>query len=53
VRVVAVLPTQELASQVYSVFVNFAETTKLRVKLLTGGTSSVGADPDHKGVHQP
>ena len=42
VRVVAVLPTQELASQVYSVFVNFAETTKLRVKLLTGGTSSVG-----------
>ena len=42
VRVVAVLPTQELASQVYSVFLSFTEATKLRVKLLTGGTSSVG-----------
>jgi len=42
VRCLAVLPTQELASQVFSVFSSYCEGTKLRVKLLTGGDSVVG-----------
>jgi len=44
VRAVAVLPTQDLASQVYKVFVTFCEGTGLRVKLLTGGEAVVGED---------
>ena len=42
VRCVAVLPTQELASQVYSVFNTFTVGTGLRVKLLTGGDAVLG-----------
>ena len=42
VRCVAVLPTQELAGQVYSVFNTFTVGTGLRVKLLTGGDAVLG-----------
>ena len=42
VRCVAVLPTQELASQVYSVFNTFTVGTGLRVKLLTGAEAVIG-----------
>ena len=42
VRCIAVLPTQELASQVYSVFNVYTAGTKLKVKLLTGGDSVAG-----------
>jgi len=37
VRAIAMLPTQNLAIQVYKVFSNFCEGSGLRVKLLTGG----------------
>ena len=36
VRALVVLPTQDLALQVYKVFNVFCEGTGLRVKLLTG-----------------
>jgi len=44
VRAIAVLPTQDLAIQVYKVFNIFCEGTGLRVKLLTGGESLVGEE---------
>jgi len=44
VRCIAVLPTQELAGQVYTVFNTYVSGTKLRVKLLTGGDSVLGEE---------
>jgi len=44
VRAITVLPTQNLALQVYKVFSTFCEGSGLRVKLLTGGESLVGEE---------
>ena len=44
VRCVVVLPTQELAGQVHSVFNTFTAGTGLRTKLLTGADSVLGEE---------
>jgi len=44
VRAIAVLPTQDLALQVFKVFSTYCESCGLKVKLLTGGDSVVGED---------
>merc|ERR1712240_374234 len=41
---IAVLPTQDLALQVFKVFSTYCEPCGLKVKLLTGGDSVVGED---------
>ena len=51
VRAITVLPTQNLATQVYKVFNNFCEGSGLRVKLLTGGENMAEeGDLVRKGV---
>jgi len=51
VRAIAVLPTQNLAIQVYKVFNSFCEGSGLRVKLLTGGENlAEEGDLVRKGV---
>ena len=56
VRALAVLPTQDLALQVYKVFSTYCEGSVLKVKLLTGGESVVGEEGLVRrgggGVHQ-
>jgi len=44
VRAIAVLPTQDLALQVYKVFSTYCEPCGLKVKLLTGGDTVVGEE---------
>ena len=51
VRAITVLPTQNLATQVYKVFNHFCEGSGLRVKLLTGGENMAEeGDLVRKGV---